>query len=109
MLSMARSKNRRKKSTRSKKSPSKPRQHVASSISAPEQTHASIESDEMCTTDYDDANSGSGAMIRMRGLISGAQPAKEGFFSRRRTLGEWGLWLVGLIGVYYAVRYFMGE
>ena len=63
----------------------------------------------MCTADYDEDTSGGGTMIQMRRLISGAQPAKEGFFSRRRTLGEWGLWLVGLVGIYYVVRHFTGE
>ena len=47
-------------------------------------------------------------MVKMRGLISGAEPVKEGFFSRRRTLGEWLLWLGGGAGLYYAYRFFMG-
>ena len=100
---MASSKNRSRKSARRKNSVSKPKKKTVSD--APEL--ASVAEEDTSTTSHE-SPTGTGAMVKMRGLISGAEPVKEGFFSRRRTLGEWLLWLGGGTGLYYAYRFFMG-
>ena len=108
MLAMPRSKNRRKKPSRPKKS-AKPNKHVNRSTPAHQQAVPTDESLAMESSEYDDETPAGGTMIGMRRLISGAQPAKDGFFSRRRTLGEWALWFGGLYGVYYAISHFLAK
>ena len=108
MLAMPRSKNRRKKPSRPKKA-AKSNKHVNRSTPAHQQAVPTDEPMAMQSSDYEKDDSGSGTMIGMRRLISGAQPAKDGFFSRRRTLGEWALWFGGLYGVYYAISHFLAK
>ena len=101
-------KNRNKKLARSKKPKPKPKKVVEECSATPDGMATPAEavtSDEA----YEEPISGGGAMIGMRKIIGGSVPVKEGFFTKRRTLGEWLLWFGGAIGLYYAVRPFFGE
>lgn len=106
MPSMASSKNRPKKSQRRKKAVSQPKNKTGSGLSNASSTDDPIPHD--IPAEVHEPGSGTGAMGKMRGLISGAEPVKEGFFTRRRTLGEWLLWLGAGAALYYAYRLFSG-
>ena len=105
MPCMASSRNKSKKSPRRKKNASQPKKKSDSATpqaaSTPEQIQPDIQS-EVHNPDS------TGAMVKMRGLISGAEPVQEGFFTRRRTLGEWLLWLAAGAALYYAYLLFSG-
>jgi hypothetical protein len=103
MPCMASSKNRPKKSQRRKKAVSQPKKKTGSAISNTSNTDDPIHQD--IPAEIHEPGSGTGAMGKMRGLISGAEPVKEGFFTRRRTLGEWLLWLAAGAALYYAYRF----
>ena len=94
-------KNRNKKTARRKKPTTKPNEPVEQATADSEASPAD--------TDYEESSSGGGAMIGMRKLIGGSVPVKEGFFTKRRTLGEWLLWFAGAIGLYYAVSPLWGD
>lgn len=101
MPCMASSKNRPKKSQQRKKAVPQPKKKTGSAIS---DTDDPIPQD--IPAEIHEPGSGTGAMGKMRGLISGAEPVKEGFFTRRRTLGEWLLWLGAGAALYYAYHFF---
>ena len=109
MFSMSRSKNRNKKADRQKKSRAKPKEQSGSPVSNPEPLLEHMDPAAMNQVECEEPGSGGGTMIGIRKLINGAQPVKEGFFSRRRTLGEWSLWFGGAIALYYAIQHFLGD
>ena len=101
-------KNRNKKTARRKKptpKPNKPAEQAAADSEAIAMPAEASPAD----TAHEEPLSGGGAMIGMRKLIGGGVPVKEGFFTKRRTLGEWLLWFAGAIGLYYAVSPLWGD
>ena len=102
--SMASSRNKPKK-TKRKKNAAQPKKKASAAAKASESPAVVMEDLSSEVSDYDSA----GAMTKMRGLISGAKPEKEGFFTRRRTLGEWLLWFGAIAALYYAYKHFTGE
>ena len=101
---MASSRNKPKKNKR-KKNAAQPKKKASAAAKASESPAEVMEDLSSEVSDYDSA----GAMTKMRGLISGAKPEKEGFFTRRRTLGEWLLWFGAIAALYYAYKHFTGE
>ncbi len=102
---MARSKNRRKKPARPKKSKSKTKKRSPSQDADADQALLDEEPSE--ETVLSDSRSSGGLLIGMRNMISGGGQANEGFFSKRRSFGEWSLWFAGLLAIYYAVQYYL--
>ena len=102
---MGQPKNRRKKAMRAKKSRTKTKRDNPEPITAAAVEDVPAPSEDLEQTESHPEVEGGGMMIGMRSLISGGKPVKEGFFSKRRTLAEWLLWLAGLIGLYYLYQY----
>ncbi len=104
--SMARSKNRRKKPKQTKKSSARPKKKH-SSVDKDSQESLSNASENVLD-DYParDESDGPGLLTSMRGMVAGGGDAKDGFFSRRRSLTEWALWFAGGTGLYLLFRHF---
>ena len=102
---MASSRNKSKKSPRRKKNAAQPKKKQGPAGSSSQNPATPI--DQEVANEVHDPDS-TGAMVKMRGLISGAEPVKKGFFTRRRTLGEWLLWIGLGTALYYAYRFLTG-
>ena len=100
---MARSKNRRKKPKAKKKVNAKKTRNPAQVISEDD----SLDQNAMESEFTPDEEYSGGFLVGMRDMISGGGKAEENMLSKRRSLGEWSLWLAGAGVIYYLIQYFL--
>ena len=82
--------------------------HTSASSAAKDSQEPIADTSESVLDDYParDESDGPGLLTSMRGMVAGGGDAKDGFFSRRRSLTEWALWCAGGTGLYLLFRHF---